>query len=179
RRFAEHFGELAAAISAPYGSGAPHGSGAPGRTTVQADRFANALHGLADLAGEHGGLSAALRSEDAVRTLERACRTLGAPHGAQRARVADLLTVTEALERALRPLSLDWYGDGAGGDPGLSGVDLCHAATGGAAVLPGLLAKRRFGTPLLLTEYGVRLRECYLAGAAGAAGGRPLPGPVR
>ncbi|WP_102937337.1 DUF3492 domain-containing protein [Streptomyces malaysiensis] len=179
RRFAEHFGELAAAISAPYGSGAPHGSGAPGRTTVQADRFANALHGLADLAGEYGGLSAALRSEDAVRTLERACRTLGAPHGAQRARVADLLTVTEALERALRPLSLDWYGDGAGGDPGLSGVDLCHAATGGAAVLPGLLAKRRFGTPLLLTEYGVRLRECYLAGAAGAAGGRPLPGPVR
>ncbi|GAA0657142.1 glycosyltransferase [Streptomyces malaysiensis subsp. malaysiensis] len=179
RRFAEHFGELAAAISAPYGSGAPHGSGAPGRTTVQADRFANALHGLADLAGEYGGLSAALRSEDAVRTLERACRTLGAPHGAQRARVADLLTVTEALERALRPLSLDWYGDGADGDPGLSGVDLCHAATGGAAVLPGLLAKRRFGTPLLLTEYGVRLRECYLAGAAGAAGGRPLPGPVR
>ncbi|WPB91035.1 DUF3492 domain-containing protein [Streptomyces malaysiensis] len=179
RRFAEHFGELAAAISAPYGSGAPHGSGAPGRTTVQADRFANALHGLADLAGEYGGLSAVLRSEDAVRTLERACRTLGAPHGAQRARVADLLTVTEALERALRPLSLDWYGDGAGGDPGLSGVDLCHAATGGAAVLPGLLAKRRFGTPLLLTEYGVRLRECYLAGAAGAAGGRPLPGPVR
>ncbi|WP_099014899.1 DUF3492 domain-containing protein [Streptomyces malaysiensis] len=173
RRFAEHFGELAEAISAPYGSGAP------GRTTVQADRFANALHGLADLAGEHGGLSAALRSEDAVRTLERACRTLGAPHGAQRARVADLLTVTEALERALRPLSLDWYGGGAGGDPGLSGVDLCHAATGGAAVLPGLLAKRRFGTPLLLTEYGVRLRECYLAGAAGAAGGRPLPGPVR
>ncbi|MCQ8833434.1 DUF3492 domain-containing protein [Streptomyces malaysiensis] len=179
RRFAEHFGELAAAISAPYGSGAPHGSCAPGRTTVQADRFANALHGLADLAGEYGGLSAALRSEDAVRTLERACRTLGAPHGAQRARAADLLTVTEALERALRPLSLDWYGDGAGGDPGLSGVDLCHAATGGAAVLPGLLAKRRFGTPLLLTEYGVRLRECYLAGAAGAAGGRPLPGPVR
>ncbi|MGW4078962.1 DUF3492 domain-containing protein [Streptomyces asiaticus] len=197
RRFAEHFGELAAAISAPYGSGAPHGSGVshgsgvPGWSTDQADRFANGLHGLADLAGEYGGLSAALRSEDAVRTLERACRTLGAPHGAQRARVADLLTVTEALERALRPLSLDWYGDGAGGDPGLSGVDLCHAATGGAAVLPGLLAKRRFGTPLLLTEYGVRLRECYLAGAAGAAGAtdaagavgsegvRPLSGPLR
>ncbi|MFE1936135.1 DUF3492 domain-containing protein [Streptomyces sp. NPDC059474] len=179
RRFAEHFGELAAAISAPYGSGAPHGSGVPGRSTAEADRFANGLHGLADLAGEYGGLSAALRSEDAVRTLERACRTLGAPHGAHQVRVADLLTVTEALERALRPLSLDWYGEGAGGDPGLSGVDLCHAATGGAAVLPGLLAKRRFGTPLLLTEYVVRLRECYLAGAADAADGRPLPGPVR
>ncbi|MFD5386954.1 DUF3492 domain-containing protein [Streptomyces sp. NPDC127074] len=179
RRFAEHFGELAAAISAPYGSGAPHGSGVPGRSTAEADRFANGLHGLADLAGEYGGLSAALRSEDAVRTLERACRTLGAPHGAHQVRVADLLTVTEALERALRPLSLDWYGEGAGGDPGLSGVDLCHAATGGVAVLPGLLAKRRFGTPLLLTEYGVRLRECYLAGAADAADGRPLPGSVR
>ncbi|CAM5715685.1 hypothetical protein SANTM175S_08329 [Streptomyces antimycoticus] len=51
RRFAEHFGELAAAISAPYGSGAPHGSGVPGRSTAEADRFANGLHGLADLAG--------------------------------------------------------------------------------------------------------------------------------
>ncbi|MCO8304394.1 DUF3492 domain-containing protein [Streptomyces hygroscopicus] len=177
RRFAEHFAELAAAISVPYGSGAPHGSGVPGRSTVQADRFASGLYGLAELAGEYGGLSAALRSEDAVRTLERACHAPGTPRGAQQARLADLLSVAEALERALRPLSLDWYG--GAGDPGLSGVDLCHAATGGAAVLPGLLAKRRFGTPLLLTEYGVRLRERYLAGAADAGDGRSLSGPLQ
>ncbi|MGR3934622.1 DUF3492 domain-containing protein [Streptomyces sp. BRA346] len=164
RRFAEHFGELAVAISVPGGP-----------DSAQADRFASGLHGLADLARDTGGLPAALRSEDAVRTLERACHTPGAPRAAHRARVTDLLAVTEALERALRPLSLDWYG-GGGRDPGLSGVDLCHATSGGAAALPGLLAKRRFGTPLLVTEYGVRLREHYLRSTAGRDG---RSGPVR
>ncbi|MFD7506710.1 DUF3492 domain-containing protein [Streptomyces sp. NPDC059850] len=162
RRFTEHFGDLAVAISVP---GGPDGT--------QADRFASGLHGLADLARDSGGLSAALRSEDAVRTLERACHTPGAPRAAHRARVTDLLAVTEALERALRPLSLDWYG-GGGRDPGLSGVDLCHATSGGAAALPGLLAKRRFGTPLLVTEYGVRLREHYLRRPAGRDGSGPV-----
>ncbi|QKV92694.1 DUF3492 domain-containing protein [Streptomyces sp. NA02950] len=171
RRFAEHFGELAAAIAAP---GAPE----PG-TGHQADRFTTGLHGLAELALDHGGLPAALRSEDAVRLLERACHLPGAARGAQQARVADLLTVTEALERALRPLSLDWYGPG-----GLAGADLCHATSGGAAALPGLLAKRLFGTPLLVTEYGVRLREHYLEGcpAGPAESLRPAavrPAPVR
>ncbi|MET7900103.1 DUF3492 domain-containing protein [Streptomyces sp. NPDC005355] len=168
RRFAEHFGELAAAISAPDSSGAADGS------ATQADRFASGLYGLAELAREHGGLPVALRSETAVRTLERSCHTPGAPRGAHQARVTDLLAVTEALERALRPLSLDWYG-GDGSDPGLSAVDLCHAASGGTAALPGLLAKRSFGTPLLVTEYGVRLREHYRQSAAGAG----ATGPVR
>ncbi|WP_461031059.1 DUF3492 domain-containing protein, partial [Streptomyces sparsus] len=54
-------------------------------------------------------------------------------------------------------------------EAGLSGVDLCHAVGGGPAALPGLLAKHLFGTPLLITEYGVRLREHYLRSAAGAA----------
>ncbi|MFI0774990.1 DUF3492 domain-containing protein [Streptomyces sp. NPDC021212] len=164
RRFTEHFGDLAVAISVPGGPDGPDGS-----VRAQADRFASGLHGLADLARDVGGLSAALRSEDAVRTLERACHTPGAPRAAHRARVTDLLAVTEALERALRPLSLDWYGGGAR-DPGLSGVDLCHATSGGVAALPGLLAKRRFGTPLLVTEYGVRLREHYLRPTAGRSG---------
>lgn len=61
------------------------------------------------------------------------------------------------LERALRPLSLDWYED-----DGLGAVDLCHAASGGPAALPGLLARHFTGVPLLVTEYGVRLRTHYL-----------------
>ncbi|MBL1095881.1 DUF3492 domain-containing protein [Streptomyces coffeae] len=166
RRFAEHFGELAAAIASP---GGPE----PG-TGHQADRFANGLHGLAELALEHGGLPAALRSEDAVRLLERACHLPGAARGAQQARVADLLTVTAALERALRPLSLDWYGPG-----GLAGADLCHATSGGAAALPGLVAKRFFGTPLLVTEYGVRVREHYLEGCPVGPADAVRPAAVR
>ncbi|UZJ29711.1 DUF3492 domain-containing protein [Streptomyces endophytica] len=163
RRFAEHFGDLVTAVA----STPPENA-----LTRKADRFASGLYGLAEQARDGGGLPALLRSEDAVRRLESVChgpRALPAAHGAQ---VGDLLTVVDRLERTLRPLSLDWYGDGD--TPGLDGADLCHATSGGAAALPGLLAKRFFGTPLLVTEYGVRLREHYLARAAA-----PLSAPVR
>lgn len=151
RRFAAHFGDLAAAITLP---------------GDQAYRFADGLGALADLARDEGGLAAALRSETALRALETACRAPGASPAAYGARVADLVVVSGLLERALRPLSLDWYGS-ADGDRGLSAVDLCHATSAGPVALPGLLAKRFFGTPLLVTEYEVSLREYYLFGPAG------------
>ncbi|SNX63891.1 glycosyltransferase involved in cell wall bisynthesis [Streptomyces sp. TLI_55] len=149
RRFAEHYGELAAALCAGPSEEA---------STAEADRFGSALYGLADLARDEGGLSRALRSETAVRALERACRTPGAPRAARAARVPDLLAVTAHLERALRPLTLDWYED-----DGLGSVDLCHATAGGPAALPGLLARHFSGVPLLVTEYGVQLRTHHLS----------------
>ncbi|MEV4431654.1 DUF3492 domain-containing protein [Streptomyces sp. NPDC049585] len=147
RRFAAHFGDLAAAITLP---------------GDQAYRFTDGLNGLADLARDEGGLATALRSEDALRVLENACRAPGAHPAAYDIRVPDLLLVTGHLERALRPLSLDWYGT-ADGDRGLAAVDLCHATSAGPAALPGLMAKRFFGTPLLVTEYEVGLRAHHLA----------------
>ncbi|MET9772836.1 DUF3492 domain-containing protein [Streptomyces sp. NPDC006367] len=155
RRFAECYGELAAALCTP----APQDpSDVPEEPAVsQEDRFASALYGLAELAREEGGLAGALRSETAVRALERACRAPGAPRPAREARVPELLAVAAHLERALRPLSLDWYGA-----DGLGAVDLCHAASGGTAALPGLLARHFHGVPLLVTEYGVHLRAHYL-----------------
>lgn len=135
--------------------GVAEASGEPSAT--EADRFASALYGLAELARDEGGLVGALRSEAAVRALERACRAPGALRTAREARVPDLLTVAAHLERALRPLSLDWYED-----DDLGSVDLCHATSGGAAALPGLLARHFCGVPLLVTEYGVRLRTHYL-----------------
>ncbi|WP_405497892.1 DUF3492 domain-containing protein [Streptomyces sp. NBC_00096] len=122
-------------------------------------RFADGLYGLAALAREQGGLCAALRSETAVRAVESACRAPEASRSVQRAQVADLLEFVDELERLLRPLSLDWYED-------LREVDVCHAAAGGVAALPGLLAKRFFGVPLLVTEYGVQLRAHYLEHSA-------------
>ncbi|MDD9378731.1 DUF3492 domain-containing protein [Streptomyces sp. ZAF1911] len=122
-------------------------------------RFADGLYGLAALASEQGGLYAALRSETAVRAVESACRAPEASRAVQRAQVADLLQFVDELERMLRPLSLDWYED-------LREVDVCHAAAGGVAALPGLLAKRFFGVPLLVTEYGVQLRAHYLEHSA-------------
>ncbi|MFC9595043.1 glycosyltransferase [Streptomyces sp. NPDC056944] len=130
--------------------------------------FADGLYALAELARERGGLPGALRSDDAVRALEAACRAPGARRGAAAAGLPDHLAFAEHLERALRPLSLDWYEDDA-----LGAADLCHAAAGGTTALPGLLAKRFFGTPLLVTEYGVPLRAHYLS-AAGADRSAPL-----
>ncbi|MEU3841901.1 DUF3492 domain-containing protein [Streptomyces sp. NPDC028635] len=161
RRFTECYGELVAAICAEPSATPAHASEAV--HAPEADRFSNALYGLADLARDEGGLVSALRSEGAVRALERACRAPGALRTARDARVADLLTVAAHLESALRPLSLDWYDDA-----GLGSADVCHAASGGPAALTGLLAGHFFGVPLLVTEYGVRLRSHYLA---------PGPGP--
>ncbi|WP_393078504.1 DUF3492 domain-containing protein [Streptomyces sp. LN704] len=196
RRYAECFGELAAAVCAGPGSldgpedagasggagvsgdagaagglGVAGGAGVGGASGVlvgsgvsfglEADRFATALYGLAELARDEGGLVGALRSEGAVRAWERACRAPGALRAARTARVPDLLSVAAHVERSLRPLSLDWYAD-----DGLGAVDLCHAAAGGSAALPGLLARHFASVPLLVTEYGVPLRAHYLASAA-------------
>ncbi|MEV6753817.1 DUF3492 domain-containing protein [Streptomyces sp. NPDC051214] len=166
RRFAEIFGELAAAVC-DSGTGAAGNSS--GDSAALADRFGSALYGLAELAGDHGGIVGALRSETAVRALEGACRAPGALRAARTARVPDLLAVAGLLERALRPLSLDWYGA-----DGLGAVDLCHATSGGPAALPGLLAQHFSGVPLLVTEYGVQLRAHYLA-----TGDEALSAPAR
>jgi glycosyltransferase involved in cell wall biosynthesis len=159
RRFAACYGDLAAALcsTVPADASGASGGASEAASALEADRFANALYGLAELARDEGGLPGALRSETAVRALERACRAPGAHRSAREARVPDLLTVAARLERALRPLSLDWYED-----DGLGAVDLCHAASGGTAALPGLLALHFCDVPLLVTEYGVRLRTHYL-----------------
>ncbi|MDX3798501.1 DUF3492 domain-containing protein [Streptomyces sp. AK04-3B] len=173
RRFAESYGELAAALCEADPSDAAAVPEAA--ATTQADRFATALYGLAELARDEGGLVGALRSEGAVRALERACRAPGALRTAREARVPDLLAVAAHLESALRPLSLDWYDDqGDEGGRGLAAVDVCHAASGGAAALPGLLARHFFDVPLLVTEYGVRLRTHYLS--SGQSGSPAGPG---
>ncbi|GAA2952656.1 DUF3492 domain-containing protein [Streptomyces enissocaesilis] len=172
RRFTEHFGELAGAICVPGGGpdgGPGEGPGGEPDGRGAGDRFADGLYGLAELAAERGGLPTALRSETAVRTLEAACRAPGTHRAAHAAKVSDHLEAVGLLERALRPLSLDWYDAQS-----LGAVDLCHAASGGSAALPGLLAKNFFGVPLLVTEYGVQLRAHYLA-----AGGTARSMPVR
>ncbi|WNI22588.1 DUF3492 domain-containing protein [Streptomyces sp. ITFR-16] len=179
RRFVTHFTALATSVCAAgatggeqdeRGEGADAAAGEDAAAARAADaRFTEGLYGLAELACEHGGLPAALRSETAVRILEAACRAPGTGRTVQTATVPDLLAFTAELDRVLRPLSLDWYDEES-----LGAVDLCHATSGGAAALPGLLAKRFFGVPLLVTEHAVQLRAHYLA-----ATGRPVSAPVR
>ncbi|MEU1167953.1 DUF3492 domain-containing protein, partial [Streptomyces sp. NPDC005921] len=183
RRFVESYAELAGVLCAGPGAEGAGGTDGPGGAEGAggtdgpggaegvgavpchlADRFGSALYGLAELARDEGGLVGALRSDAAVRTLERACRAPGALGTAREARVPDLLAVAAHLERALRPLSLDWYGD-----DGLGATDLCHATAGGPAALSGLLAAHFSDVPLLVTEYGVQLRSHYLASGPDAA----------
>ncbi|MFI8433341.1 DUF3492 domain-containing protein [Streptomyces sp. NPDC079020] len=140
----------------------------PAAPVTSAALFAHGLYGLAELAREHGGLSRALRSETTVRVLESACRARGTGRTVQSAAVRDHLVFAAELERILRPLSLDWYDRES-----LGAVDVCHAASGGAAALPGLLGKRFFGVPLLVTEHSVPLRAHYLA-APDAPFGAPV-----
>lgn len=180
QRFTAHFTALAVSVCAAGAAGgeddaagggaADGGPGGDGRTSAATDaRFTQGLYGLAELAREYGGLNAALRSETAVRVLEAACRAPGTGRTVQTATVPDLLAFARELDRVLRPLSFDWYDE-----EGLGAVDLCHATSGGAAALPGLLAKRFFEVPLLVTEHGVQLRAHYLA-----ATGTELNAPVR
>ncbi|MEU1432482.1 DUF3492 domain-containing protein [Streptomyces sp. NPDC005786] len=173
RRFITHFTALAASVCVAGASGGEREDGdAHARSAdprLAGAQFTEGLYGLAELACEHGGLPAALRSETAVRILETACRAPGTGRTVQTATVPDLLAFAAELDRALRPLSLDWYGE-----EGLGAVDLCHAASGGAAALPGLLAKRFYGVPLLVTEHAVQLRAHYLADT-----GTPVSAPVR
>ncbi|WP_255952300.1 DUF3492 domain-containing protein [Streptomyces odontomachi] len=153
------------------GAGASAGTGAGDGATgvVEADRFAAALYALARFAREEGAPSALLRSEAALRVLEHACRAPGALRPAHFARVGDLLAVAAAMERALRPLSFDWYDA-----PALASADVCHVTSGGAAAVPGLLARHFSGVPLLLSEYGGALCARYLARPAASAPVRGL-----
>ncbi|MFI7272525.1 DUF3492 domain-containing protein [Streptomyces sp. NPDC049879] len=163
RRFAECFAELAAALCSRPGHAGAHG---------QADRFSTGLLGLAALAAAHRGLTRWLYSEQAVRVLEAACRAPGAPRAVRAARVPDLLAVTERLERALRPLGLL----PPGGPPG---VHLCHTVGAGPVALPGLLAARLHGVPLLLTEDAGRPGAGSAPGAAYAVAPSAARAPVR
>ncbi|MFF5445144.1 glycosyltransferase [Streptomyces sp. NPDC012888] len=154
RRFAAAFAELAAGTCAADGAA-----------------FATGLHGLAELARERPGTERALRSEQALRILEAACRSAPADHHRtlRTATVPDLVHTADGLARALRPLRLDWYADRGR----LASADVVHAAAGGTAALPGLLAKRFFGVPLLVTEYGSWLRAHYLDGTVTGTGTEP------
>ncbi|MFC5722957.1 GT4 family glycosyltransferase PelF [Streptomyces gamaensis] len=112
--------------------------------------FPTGFYRLAEYATA-GTLSAALRTEAAARTLVRVWNSPRLDTAAARPTLHDALTATDLLEHALRPLAAR---------PPATGIT--HAVSGGLAAVPGLLAQQRHGTPFLLTEHGIYLRERYL-----------------
>jgi glycosyltransferase involved in cell wall biosynthesis len=77
--------------------------------------------------------------------------------------VRDALEALVLLEHFLRPLAHP-----------VRRADLCHCVSGGLGALPALVAKAEHGTPFLLGEHGLYLRERLLASPPGS-----LPHHVR
>ncbi|GII24049.1 lipopolysaccharide glycosyltransferase, putative [Planosporangium mesophilum] len=120
----------------------------PSRQAPQ--RFGVVLRELFEYARRED-LRAAFRAEDAVRVLTDAWRTTWPAAVKNPPSLYDALTALQLLECSLSPLSAEPVR-----------VDLSHCVANGLAVLPALAAKWEHGTPLLLTEHGIYLRERYL-----------------
>ncbi|MEF2277512.1 GT4 family glycosyltransferase PelF [Deinococcus sp. YIM 134068] len=127
--------------------------------TLDLPGFGAALRRLSDL-GEHGSLTGVLDGARATRlTLEvwrgharrqSGDRTPGRPR-LPLPTVADALDVQVWLEHSLRPLATP-----------PPEADVGHAVSNGFAALLALHGRWQRGTPFVLTEHGVYLRERYL-----------------
>jgi polysaccharide biosynthesis protein PelF len=102
-----------------------------------------------------GQLGPAMYTEEAVKMLLSFTPVGSKGRGGQvqgHLSMADAIDVLQLLEHFLRPLAAP---------PPRS--DLCHSTANGLGALPALAAKWTWGTPFLLTEHGVYLRERYLS----------------
>lgn len=121
------------------------------------ERFTSVMRELFGYA-QARNLPALLGSETAVRLLSEAWRQRwpqilpeSTAAGLVEPTLADAVTAMQLIEHALRPLS----------HPPVQ-VDIMHAATNGLGALPALTAKWQYGTPMIVTEHGVYMREHYL-----------------
>jgi len=109
-------------------------------------RFGAALRRLFEYGRDHD-LAAALRTEDMVRALTEIWRDRwpAAPT------VYDALECLQLLEHLMRPMAALPVR-----------AEVSHCVANGLSVLPALGARWEHGTPILLTEHGIYLRERYL-----------------
>ncbi|MGW7416105.1 GT4 family glycosyltransferase PelF [Streptomyces sp. NPDC054863] len=112
--------------------------------------FGRELYALAGLARQ-GRLTAALSSEDVLRTLMRIWTLPQLDISRARPTLHDALIATDLIDHLLRPLAAR-----------LPDGSIAHAVSSGLATLPALAAKHFDGAPFLLTEHGIYLRERYL-----------------
>lgn len=120
------------------------------RLDVVGPRFGEVLRGLHDFAQQHS-LDGALRHEDSIRILSTAWSDRWGDVEALAPSLRDAGVAVQLLEHSLRPLS----------QPPVR-AEVAHCVTNGLAVLPALAAKWTYGSPILLTEHGIYLRERYL-----------------
>jgi len=114
------------------------------------DRFADILREIFEFA-QAENLSASLSSDWAVSLLSNAWRDWQLDSTPVVPSLHDAVSAMQLLEHSLRPLSL----------PPVR-ADVAHAVTNGLGALPALAAKWRYGSPMIVTEHGIYMREQYL-----------------
>lgn len=110
--------------------------------------FTAALRALFDFA-QRRDLTAVLQTDAAIASLTEIWGDL---HDQQSMSMLDAVQATELIEHFLRPLSAT-----------VVRADLCHTVSNGLPALVALAAKWTYGTPMVMSEHGVYLRERYLA----------------
>jgi polysaccharide biosynthesis protein PelF len=125
-------------------------------------RFGEVLREVFEFA-QTENLTAALSSEAAVELLAEAWQDWNLDATEAAPTLHDAVMYMQMLEHSLRPLS----------HPPLR-ADVAHAVTNGLGALPAFAAKWRYGTPMIVTEHGIYMREQYLHSRGG-----PFRWPVR
>jgi len=126
------------------------------------DRFAGVLREMFEFA-QQADLTAALSGEWAVTLLSDAWRYWRMDSTDAAPTLHDAVTAMQLLEHSLRPFSR----------PPVR-ADIAHAVTNGLGALPALAARWRHGTPMVVTEHGIYMREQYMHSRSS-----PLRWPVR
>jgi polysaccharide biosynthesis protein PelF len=124
------------------------------REGVVRSRFLLALSGLHDYA-QRGDLPSALISNQALTAMMDVWHDIRADEANRGSGRLTLAHATEAallIEHMLRPLSA----------PPIR-ADVIHSSMNGLSMLVAMSAKWRYGTPVLLSEHGIYLRERYIS----------------
>ena len=128
----------------------------PERAALQRSRFVLALRGLREFAATGGDLEAAINSNQALASMMDVWRDLRSHEtdgsGGNGLSLVDATEASWLIEHMLRPLAAP-----------VVKADIVHSSMNGLSMLPGMVAKWENGTPLLLSEHGIYLRERYIS----------------
>ncbi len=126
----------------------PHSDAA----AVNRSRFLLALRGMYEVAADGGDLAAALMSNRSLATMMDVWHGLRVDDPTPGPTLADALHAAWLIEHMLRPLTARPVE-----------ADIVHSSMNGLSMLVGFAAKWRYGTPLVMSEHGIYLRERYIA----------------
>jgi glycosyltransferase involved in cell wall biosynthesis len=122
----------------------------PERAAVDRSRFLLALRGLYEYSASGGDLGSALTSNEALTAMMDAWHSIRADENGLT--LADATQAAWLMEHMLRPLTT----------PPVR-ADVVHSSMNGLSMLVGMAAKWCYGTPLMLSEHGIYLRERYIS----------------